>query len=74
MTTAVWTRASVLADEVREESRSLEPGKVLLTLLFVVPFLVGWLVGACWSVLAWTWAAVVVGFRVASSDRKGTPA
>lgn len=62
-------RISGVADQVREESKTLDPAKVALTLLMVVPFVLGWLVGlvfrAAWSVLAWVWTAAVVGFRTA---------
>jgi hypothetical protein len=58
-----------MADQVNAESKSLDPAKVALTLLMVVPFVLGWLVGlafrAAWSVLAWVWTAAVVGFRTA---------
>ncbi|MEO5875511.1 MAG: hypothetical protein ABIS86_16975 [Streptosporangiaceae bacterium] len=69
MTTA-FVKASLLADEVREESRGLDPLKTLLTALFLVPFVLGWAVGALWTGVAWSWSAVVVGFRTAQ-DRKG---
>lgn len=70
MTTATLIgRASRTADQVRAEARELDPAKVLLTVLFVLPFALGWLVGvavrAVWTVFAWTWTAVVVGFRTA---------
>lgn len=70
MTTATLIgRASRTADQVRAEARELDPAKVLLTLLFVVPFTLGWLAGGVvrvlWTVFAWTWTALVVGFRTA---------
>lgn len=69
MTTAVFTRAGKMADQVREESRHLDPVKVALTLLMVVPFVLGWTVGqisrGVWTVFAWLWTAGVVGFRTA---------
>jgi hypothetical protein len=70
MTTAtLFARAGEKADQVRTEARELDPVKVLLTLLFALPFALGWLAGmavrALWTVFAWTWTAAVVGFRTA---------
>lgn len=68
-TVTLISRASRTADQVRAEARELDPVKVLLTVLFVVPFALGWLAGmtmrAVWTVFAWTWTAAVVGFRTA---------
>lgn len=67
----IAARAAAVADQVREESRQLDPVKVVLTLLMVVPFAVGWTVGklgrGVWLVLAWTWTAAVVGWRAAAA-------
>lgn len=69
MTTAVFARAGRMADQVREESRRLDPVKALLTLAFVLPFALGWLAaGICralWVIVAWAWTALVVGWRTA---------
>lgn len=69
MTTAAFTRAARTADQIRAESRQLDPVKVLLTLAMVLPFVLGWLAGmvvrALWTAVAWTWTAAVVGFRAA---------
>lgn len=57
---------------MRAESRQLDPVKVILTLLMVVPFVVGWVacqvVRAVWTVFAWTWTATVVGWRTAQGS------
>lgn len=62
-------RAGAVTDQVRAEARRIDPTKALLTALALVPFLLGWFaaqtVRACWAVLSWTWAAVVVGWRTA---------
>lgn len=61
-------------DSIRAEARELRPGRALLTLLFLVPFLAGWTVGAVWTGLAWMWAAVVAGYRQGagrSSEKAG---
>lgn len=50
-------------ESIRSEARELHPSRALLTLLFLVPFLAGWAVGAVWTALAWAWAAVVAGYR-----------
>ncbi|WP_433225583.1 hypothetical protein [Actinomadura formosensis] len=69
MTTAVFARAGAMADQVREEARRLDPVKALMTVLLVLPFLLGWVAGAVvravWAVLATVWAALAVGFRTA---------
>lgn len=69
MTTAVFTRAGSLADEIRAEARNLDPVRVLLTVLMVVPFVLGWLAGqaarAVWVVGSFVWVSAVVGWRVA---------
>jgi hypothetical protein len=61
--TTALAGASGLADKVRAEAKTLEPGRVLLTLLFLVPFVVGWLAAAIWTAGTWLWAAAVVGYR-----------
>lgn len=68
-------RAGSLADDVRAEARRIDPAKVVLTLLFVVPFVLGWaaatLVRGAWLVASWTWAAVLVGWRTAYGRADG---
>lgn len=71
MTSAVFVKAGHLADEVREQSQKADPVRALLTCLFAVPFVLGWLVGAVWTALAWTWSAIVVGFRLAQDRPSG---
>lgn len=65
----ILVRASALADEVRAEVQRVDVAKTLLTVLFVVPFVLGWLAAQMVRTLAatysWTWAAVVVGWRTA---------
>jgi hypothetical protein len=62
-------RAAVAAEQVRAEARDVDPVRVLLTVLAVVPFVLGWVAGALvrvvWALLAWSWAAAVVGWRMA---------
>jgi hypothetical protein len=56
---------TTLTEQVRAEARALDPRRVLLTLLFALPFALGWLAGMTWTAFAWTWTAVVVGWRTA---------
>lgn len=76
MTTAVFARAGRVADQVRQESRQLDPVKVLLTLLMVPFFVLGWsaaqVVRVCWTLVAWTWTAAVVGWRSARGESGGS--
>jgi hypothetical protein len=75
MTAAVFAKADRLAEQVREESRQLDPAKVVLTVLMVVPFVLGWVAAqtmrACWAVISWTWTALVVGWRTAYGRTEG---
>ena len=68
-------RAGAMTDQVRAEARRIDPAKVVLTALFLIPFVLGWLaaqtVRACWAVISWTWAAVVVGWRTAYGQSGG---
>lgn len=68
-------RAGALADDVRAEASHIDPAKAVLTLLFLIPFVLGWLaaqtVRACLAVLSWTWAALVVGWRTAYGRADG---
>lgn len=71
MVSTLWggrSRTQALED-IRAEARSLDPVRVLLTLV-AVPFVVaGWLVGksalVVWTALSWAWTAAVVGWRAA---------
>lgn len=77
MTTAVFARAGRMADQVREESRDLDPLKVALTMLMVLPFVLGWLAGktlmVVWTMFAWVWTAALVGFRTARNESRESP-
>jgi hypothetical protein len=67
--TTLLMRAGAVADEVRAEAAKIDPVRVVITLLMVVPFVLGWLaaqtVRASWVVVSWLWAAAVVGWRTA---------
>jgi hypothetical protein len=60
---------SMPVERIRSEARALDPAKVALTLVFLAPFLLGWLLGALWSAVAWMWTAGAVGFRSAPGRR-----
>jgi hypothetical protein len=69
MTSPTMLLRGALADEVRAEARRIDPAKLLLTVLALLPFLLGWVaaqtVRGTWVALSWTWAAMVVGWRTA---------
>lgn len=54
-------------DRIRDEARTLTPVRSLLTLIAAVLFGLGWLVskafGIVWMGIAWSAAAVKVGWR-----------
>lgn len=72
----LFTRAGAFTDEVRAEASRIDPAKVVLTILFIVPFVLGWLaaqtVRATWTILSWLWAAVVVGWRTGYGRADGS--
>lgn len=73
--TTLLMRAGAVADEVRAEAAKIAPVKAAVTLLMVVPFVLGWLaartVRAVWAVTSWVWAAVVVGWRAGTAPGGG---
>lgn len=75
MTATTFARAARTADQIRAESRQLDPVKVLLTLAVVLPLAVGWLARkvclVVWTVFSWVWTAVVVGWRMAGPPGDG---
>jgi hypothetical protein len=77
-TPTLLLRASSVADDVREQAAKADPAKALLTALALVPFVLGYVVAlvvrTAWTVLAWTWAAVVVGWRAGYGGASAGPA
>ena len=59
-------------ERIDAEARSYRFRRAALTLVAAILFSVGWLIGiafrAVWIVLAWAWAAAVVGFRMARDE------
>lgn len=65
---------TLMIDNVHAQARELRPLRVLLTVLAFPFFVLGWgirvVVGAVWFVLAWCWAAVVVGWQAAKREKQ----
>lgn len=59
---------SMPVDRVRVQARGLQVGRALLTVLFLLPFLVGWCAGTARTAAVWMWAAVVAGYRQATDQ------
>lgn len=55
-------------EQIKREAAQLDPVKVLITLLLVVPFVLGWAARFVWMVLALLWTGAVMGWRVASAQ------
>jgi hypothetical protein len=75
MTATAWQQ---LVEQIDLRARQLQPREVALSLLFAIPFLLGWLLarvaGVAWMVLAWTWSAGLAGWEQAGGldgRRKG---
>ena len=72
MSTITFERVAKTTDRVRAEARSLDPARVLFTLLMIVPFVLGWLIGQifklAWAIASFAWTAGVVGFRIARGE------
>lgn len=75
VSTAAFSRAATIAGQVEKERSELDPVKVLLTLAMVLPFVVGWVIGAVfkalWIVVSWVYTAGKVGFKSAMGDQGG---
>ncbi len=56
---------TVPVEEISASARQADPMRVVLTLLALIPFIAGWVAGKVWLALAWTYAAVVAGWRQA---------
>jgi hypothetical protein len=49
--------------QISQHARKVDPGRALLTLVFLLPFLLGWIAGATVYASTWLWAAMLVGWR-----------
>lgn len=56
---------SIPVERIQAEARQLDPVKVLLTLIAVIPFALGWSLGKAWLAVAWLWTAGRVGWQEA---------
>lgn len=67
------TALTALGSRVSETARTVHPALLLLTVLAVPFFAAGWLAGMVVRVVgmmvAWAWAAVLVGWRDVREDR-----
>lgn len=72
---ARWRAMGAVVDQIREESAQLDPVKAVLTLLTLPLFLLGWVAakvaGLVWTVVAWSYTAVLVGWREARRGERG---
>lgn len=57
----------VSVDATRPKVPQVEIARALLTVLAVLPFLLGWTVAKAWLSLTWLWAAVLTGWQEAHS-------
>lgn len=74
MVSTLWggrSRGQVLED-IQAEARTLDPVRVLLTLIAVPFVVVGWIVAKAalvlWTAFSWAWTACVVGWRAARGE------
>lgn len=56
------------AGHVYKESLKVDPVKVLLTLLLVVPFILGWMARIVWVLVALLWTGTALGWRTAAGQ------
>lgn len=77
--TALLERVPV--DRITAEAREIHPGRALLTVIAAVLYGIGWVaaktVAVVWLAVAWSYAAVKVGWSDARgpvSGRRGRPA
>lgn len=71
MTTSLLDRVPV--DEIAAEAERLRPGRLLLTLLVGVFYVIGWLAGKASVGVAFAWAGVKVGWTEARKPRGAVP-
>lgn len=56
------------ADQVRREALQLDPIRVLITVLLVVPFVLGWSARIVWVLVALLWTGASLGWRTAAEQ------
>lgn len=60
-------------DRARAERRQVDIRKAVLTLLALLPFVLGWTAGAVWSGLVWAYYAGLTGWTVGRQQTGGAP-
>jgi hypothetical protein len=61
----------VPVDRIRAEARQIEFARTLLTLFAGLFFVIGWVAGRTWGAVAWSAAAVKVGWQEARKPPGG---
>lgn len=56
------------AEHIKREAAQLDPLKVAITVLLVVPFVLGYTVRLVWVLISLLWVGAVHGWRVASAQ------
>lgn len=65
---------AAFVDRVAEQALTLRPLKILLTILAVPFYVLGWLVGLLWVAVLFAVGAIKVGFADASARTRRPPA
>jgi hypothetical protein len=52
-------------DRISAEARKLKFGRAVLTILFTPLYVVGWVAGKVWLVIAYAYASIKVGWKEA---------
>lgn len=56
-------------DRIEERARKADPRRAALTVLLLVPFVLGWAARKTWMALVYVWSAVVAGWQEAARPR-----
>lgn len=54
--------------QIRAEAAKLDPLKVLITLVLIVPYILGWTARIVWILIALLWTGGVYGWRKAQAQ------
>lgn len=68
--TAVLDRVPV--EQITAEAKKVDVGRAVLSLLALIPFLIGWLAGKAVVAVAWMWLAVKAGWIEARKPARAT--
>ena len=61
--TAVLDRIPI--EKINAEAREINVGRIVLALLALIPFVLGWLCAAAVTAVGWTWTAFKAGWHEA---------